>query len=257
MIIRVRCIFGERPPHRPLCNPARRWYPVAHFIHDKGFVKTVCLICLIAVVGIDPLLAASAKSPRGIPTNFEIIEKISGETAREIISGIGTIAQEDVVLLSKAKSAGNVDFVLENAFVMEMRSAGMKLAIEAPKKEGAVAQSGNYRLSYQIVRLSLSYPRISRKWWLGSKMVDRAAQADVFVQFIDLATGDIAWVKEIHKEYRDTIDYSQLKLVEEAQYDFTKPSRSEFKMTKLLEPLVVGGIVIGLVYLFFSNQSSK
>jgi hypothetical protein len=230
---------------------------VAHFIRDKGFVKTVCLMCLIAVVGIDPLLAASERSPGGILTNFEIIEKISGETVREIISGIGTIASENVVLLSKTKSAGNVDFVLENAFVMEMRNAGIKLAIETPKKDAPAATVGNYRLSYQIVRLSLSYPRISRKWWLGSKVVERAAQADVFVQFIDLATGDIAWVKEIHKEYRDTIDYSRLKLVEEAQYDFTRPSRSEFKMTRLLEPLVVGGIVVGLVYLFFTNQSSK
>jgi signal recognition particle subunit SEC65 len=257
MIITVRCIIGERLPHRPRGNPARRWYPVANFIHDKGFVKTVCFICLIAILGIDPLFAASDKSLRGIPTNFEIIERISAETVQEIISGLGTIRQEDVVLLNKTKTAGNVDFVLENAFVREMRNAGIRLAIEAPKKDEAVVASGNFRLSYQIVRLSLSYPRISRKWRLGSKVVARAAQADVFVQFIDLATGDIAWVKEIHKEYNDTIDYSKLKLVEEAQYDFTRPSRSEFKMTKLLEPLVVGGIVVGLVYLFFSNQSSK
>ncbi len=220
---------------------------MANFIRDKGFVKTVCFICLIAVLGIDPLLAVAEKPLGGIPTNFEIIEKISTETVQEIISGIGTLRPEDVVLLNKAKTAGTVDFVLENAFVREMRAAGIRLAIEAPKKDEAVAASGNYRLSYQIVRLSLSYPRISRTWWLGSKHVARAAQADVFVQFIDLATGDIAWVKEIHKEYNDTIDYSKLKLVEEAQYDFTRPSRSEFRMTKLLEPLVEGGIVVGLV----------
>jgi hypothetical protein len=257
MIITVRCIGGERVPHRPRGNPARRCYPVANFIRDKGFVKTVCLICLFAVLGVDPLLAVAEKPLGGIPTNFEIIEKVSTETVQEIISGIGTLRPEDVVLLNKAKTAGTVDFVLENAFVREMRAAGIRLAIEAQKKDEAVAASGNYRLSYQIVRLSLSYPRISRTWWLGSKHVARAAQADVFVQFIDLATGDIAWVKEIHKEYNDTIDYSKLKLVEEAQYDFTRPSRSEFRMTKLLEPLVVGGIVVGLVYLFFSNQSSK
>jgi len=214
-------------------------------------------MCLVAVLGIDPLIAASEQSPRGIPTNFQIIERISGETVREIISGMGTIRQEGVVFLNKTKSAGSVDFVLENTFAMEMRDAGIRIAIEAPKKDEPVVASGNYRLSYQIVRLSLSYPRISRKWWLGSKVVERAARADVFVQFVDLATGDVVWVKEIHKEYKDTIEYSELKLVEEAQYDFTRPSRSEFKMTRLLEPLVVGGIVVGLVYLFFSNQSSN
>jgi hypothetical protein len=257
MIITVRCIVGERLPRRPIGNPVRRWYPVATLIHDKGFVKTVCFICLIAVLGIDPLFAASDKPLRGIPTNFEIIERISTETVQDIISGMGTIRQEDVVLLNKAKTAGNVDFVFENAFAREMRVAGIRVAIEASQKDDPAEASGNYRLSYQIVRLSVAYTDISRPWWLFSKRVERSARADLFVQFIDLATGDIAWVKEIHKEYGDTIPYSKLKLVEDAQYDFTRPSRSEFKMARILEPLVVGGIVVGLVYLFFSNQSSN
>ena len=75
-------------------SPARRWYPVVNFIRDKGFVKTVSVICLIAVLGIDPLLAASEKSKPEVPTNFEIIERMSNEAVREIISGIGTIRQE-------------------------------------------------------------------------------------------------------------------------------------------------------------------
>lgn len=257
MIITVRCIVGERQPRRPVGSPARRWYPVVNFIRDKGFVKTVSVICLIAVLGIDPLLAASEKSKPEVPTNFEIIERMSNEAVREIISGIGTIRQEDLVLLTKTKTAGNVDFVLENTFVREMRNAGIRVAIEAPQKDDPVEASGNYRLSYQIVRLSVAYTDISRPWWLFSKRVERSARADLFVQFIDLSTGDIALVKEIHKEYGDTIPYSKLKLVEDAQYDFTRPSRSEFKMARILEPLVVGGIVVGLVYLFFSNQSSN
>jgi hypothetical protein len=257
MIITVRCIIGERLPQRPVGNPVRRWYPVANFIRDKGFVKTVCFVCLIAVLGIDPLLAASENSKPEISTNFEILERISTEAVLEIISGMGPIGKDDIILLNKTKTAGTVDFVLENAFVREIRAAGLRVAIEAPKKDEPVVVSGNYRLSYQIVRLSVAYTDISRPWWLFSKRVERSAQADLFVQFIDLATGDIAWVGEIHKEYGDKIPYSKLKLVEEAQYDFTRPSRSEFKMARLLEPLVVGGIVVGLVYLFFSNQSSK
>jgi hypothetical protein len=226
-------------------------------MHDNRFVKAVCLVCLVAVLGIDPLYAASEASRTAVATNFEIIERVCTEAARDVVSAIGTIPREDIVLLNKTKTAGNVDFVLENAFVKEMRNAGIRVTVEGPKKDDAAPPNGTYRLSYQIVRLTLAYPRISRRWFLGSKTVARAVRADVFVQFIDLATGDIAWVKEVHKEYNDTIPYSQLKMVEEAQYDFTRPPHSEFKMTRLLEPLVVGGIVVGLVYLFFSNQSSK
>jgi hypothetical protein len=215
------------------------------------------MVCLIAVLGIDPLFAASEQSKPEIPTNFEIIERLSAESVREIIAGIGSVGKNDLVLLSKAKSAGAVDFVLENSFVREMRSAGFRFAIESAKKDDPVNAGGKYRLSYQIVRLSVAYTDISRPWWLFSKRVERSAQADIFVQLVDVATGDVTWVGEIHRGYGDKIPYGKLKVVEDAQYDFTRPSRSEFKMSRILEPIVVGGIVVGLVYLFFSNQSSE
>jgi len=213
------------------------------------------MVCLFAVLGIDPLLAASEKSEPEILTNFEIVERLSSESVREIIAGIGSVGKSDLVLLSKAKTAGTVDFVLENVFVREMRAAGFRFAIESAKKDDPVNAGGKYRLSYQIVRLSVAYVDISRSW-LFWKRVERSAQADLFVQLVDVATGDITWVGEIHKEYGDKIPYGDLKVVEDAQYDFTRPSRSEFKMSRILEPIVVGGIVVGLVYLFFSNQSS-
>ena len=223
-------------------------------MHNKRFLKTVCSICLFTVLGVDPLFAATGKSQRGILTNFEIIERISSEVAQDIIAQIGALQQGDTVLLNKTKSAGNVDFIMENALATGMRDAGIMLAVETPNKDASVAPATRYRLSYQIIRLSLSYPRIARKWWLGPREVARAARADIFIQFINLTTGDIVWVRESHKTYSDTIDYSLIKSVEDAQYDFTRPPHSEFKMTRLFEPLIVGGIVVGLVYLFFSNQ---
>jgi hypothetical protein len=207
------------------------------------FLKVISFICLFTVLGIDPLCARAVSLQTGTPTNFEIIERISAEAVRDIIAQIGALQPGDALTLTKAKSAGAVDFMLENAFVTEMRNAGIRLAIET-----------KYRISYQIIRLSLSYPRVERKLWFGPRKVSRTARADIFTQFIDRTTGDIVWVREIHKTYSDTIDYSMLKAVEDAQYDFTRPPRNEFKMTRLFEPLIVGGIVIGLVYLFFSNQ---
>ena len=147
--------------------------------------------------------------------------------------------------------------MLENTFVREMRNAGIRVAIEAPQKDDRSKRAGITVSRTRSCDCPSPTTDISRPWWLFSKRVERSARADLFVQFIDLSTGDIALVKEIHKEYGDTIPYSKLKLVEDAQYDFTRPSRSEFKMARILEPLVVGGIVVGLVYLFFSNQSSN
>jgi hypothetical protein len=223
-------------------------------MRDERFLRVVCFVCLLTAIGIDPLRAAAMGAQKDTPTNFEIIGRISAEAVRDIIAQIGVLRQGETVILHKAKSAGSVDFMMENAFTTEMRDAGIRLSVEAAERDTGAVQRVRYRLSYQIIRLSLSYPRVERKWWFGPREVTRSANATLFVQFINLATGDIAWVREINKSYRDAIDYSMLNAVEDAQYDFTRPPHSEFKMTRLFEPIVVGGIVIGLVYLFFSNQ---
>jgi hypothetical protein len=235
----------------------RRSRAVLYLIRSKGFLRFVCSLCFLTVLGVDPLWAAGPAADTEPPTNFEIIGKISAETAGEIVSAIGALGQGDLVLVTKAKSGGSADFLLENAFVEKMHAAGLRIAIDAGSKDPAVASAARYRLSYQVIRLNISYPDVSRTWLIGPRKVERLALADVFVQFIDLSTGDILWVRETHKRYDDTIGYGDLKSVEDAQYDFTKPPHSGFKMSRLLEPVVVGGIVVGLIYLFFSNQSNK
>ena len=242
------------------CSPARRLYQVCQFIQTRGFVKTVCIMCLFAVLGIDPLLCRRGElaTPK-VPTNFEIIERISSEAVRDIIARDRNAAgRKAVVLLIKTKIGGNVDFMLENAFVKEMRNAGIRARDrDAGRRTIRAPRSGNTGSRTRSSGCRSPIRGFREKWWLGPKRGRASsARADIFAQFIDLSTGDIVWVREIHKDYGDTIDYSMLKLVEDPQYDFTRPSRSEFKMSRLFEPLVVGGIVVGLVYLFFSNQSN-
>ena len=50
---------------------------------------------------------------------------------------------------------------------------------------------------------------------------------------------------------------SLLDSVEDEEYAFCKPTRNEFKWSRLIEPLAVAGIITGLVFLFFSNQSEE
>jgi hypothetical protein len=214
------------------------------------------MICLLAFVAADPLCAAAGKQDARVPTNFELIEKVSSEAATEIVSGLGALQGDGIVLLSKSKAAGEADFIMENALVKHLRDAGVRVSLESTKSQDSTSVAPAYRLAYQVIRLNIAYPKISRKWLFGSKQVERSAKADIFAQFININTGDILWVRESHKQFGDRILYSQLGSVEEKQYEFTRPARNEFKLMKLLEPVVVGGIVVGLVYLFFSNQSN-
>jgi hypothetical protein len=74
---------------------------------------------------------------------------------------------------------------------------------------------------------------------------------------IETGSGEIVWVGDTQKRYEDVISYSLLEKVEDPEYSFTRPERKEIRLSRLIEPLVVGGVVIGLVFLFFSNQSNE
>ena len=191
-----------------------------------------------------------------VPSNFNILEKVAKDSIDELLSNVDeNQIGNGIVLVEKSKGIGDVDFVFENMLVKEMKQKGFRIALGSdhvrPQNTSA------FKFSYQLIRFSIRYPEITRKYWLGAKKVKRQAEADVFAKLIDLKSGDVVWVGESEKKYKDEIAHSLLDMVEDKQYAFTMPERKEVKWSKLAEPVVVTGIVAGLVYLFFSNQNNE
>jgi hypothetical protein len=226
---------------------------VSLFTDNEGLLKALCALCVFAFLAGD---TAFALEPGGeVLTNFQVLEKISTDGAREIVAEIQAKAPTGFVLLTKVKGAGDSDFIFDDALVTQMRNAGYRVTLSKPNV--AVPDSVVYELSYRIIRLSLVYPRIWRHHWFGSKAVERLARVTIRAELLERTTGTVLAVVDSQKQYTDTIPYALLGVVEEKQYEFTRPEREEFKMAKIVEPIIVAGIVTGLVYLFFSNQSNK
>ncbi len=136
-----------------------------------------------------------------------------------------------------------------------MTEAGLRIASKVVDTD----QTGTsaYVFAYQIITYSIEYPDIGRSYWVGAKEVERLAEMGLFVKLLDSVTGEIVWVGETQKKYEDRIAYSLLDRVEDPARDFTMPVRDEIKWSRFVEPVIVTGIVVGLVYLFFSNQDSN
>ena len=213
-------------------------------------------LCLFSFIGLIPISSASQGTGERVATNFSILEDLSGEALGELIRNMPDIPRGASLYLEKQKGVGEIDFVLENVMIVAFRNAGFKVTEENPRERIPDQPLPAYKLSYQIIRMSLTYPDISRRYWLGAKEVERNAEIDIFAQLIDMESGDIIWVGDTHKEYDDVIGYSLLERVEDPEYDFTRPERKELRWSRLIEPMIVGGVVVGLVYLFFSNQSN-
>jgi len=216
-----------------------------------------CILCLLLIIVVNPTSPLPREIEERILTNYQIIEQLSADAIDELIANMPSLLGNRLVILEKKKGIGEADFVFENVLVKMMRDSGFKVTQSDPEDKTIDVESMAYRFSFQLIRMSLSYPKISRRYWLGAKMVERKAEIDIFAQLIDLRTGGITWVGDTQKQLGDVIAYSQLKYVEDEQYGFTKPPREELRWSRLVEPIVVGGIVVGLVYLFFSNQSNE
>jgi hypothetical protein len=198
----------------------------------------------------------STSPGESVSTNFQLLEDLSRSVTNELLLNMPRFPNETLIYLKKDKGVGAADFILENIMLLVFQDAGVTVTLENPRERLEEAPRAAYQLSYQIIKMSLKYQKISRRYWFGAKQVEREAELGVFAQLIDVGSGDIIWVGDTQKNHEDIIGYSLLEQVEDPEYAFTRPERKEIRLGRLVEPMIVGGVVIGLVYLFFSNQSN-
>ena len=226
------------------------------FRNRKGCTYLGFFVSLALFVIFIPATIAPQEEAGTVFTNYGIIERISIEAIDELLNNMKPVPKSKLVVLKKDRSIGDIDFVFENLLLKQMNDTGWRVSQGRSRTADTLGVIGDYEFTYQLIKLNFTYPKISRRYWFGEKRVERASEIGIFAQLIDLSTGDILWVGDVHKSYGDVIPYGMLDQVEDEQYEFTKPVRNELRWRRLLEPIVVTGIVTGLVYLFFSNQSN-
>ena len=108
-------------------------------------------------------------------------------------------------------------------------------------------------MEFRVGDFGVHYVGEGRPFFLGPKRVERATSVDLSCRLIDGRTDDVKWVGEGDAVRIDRIAKSKLPIYETAGFTPTPlPNRGSFRY---VEPVVVGGIVAGLVYLFYTNQN--
>lgn len=120
-----------------------------------------------------------------------------------------------------------------------------------------VALSNAVTLTFQNVAFAMSYPDVYRSHLVGGKKIKRRADVRVHATIADAATGQVLWVGEAGREHEDEFDYGDSARVEQGSYPFARPILPGGGWGKYAEPVFVTGIIVGLIYLFFSNQSDN
>jgi hypothetical protein len=245
-------------------NGTRAW------IRDVAAAAAWCAALAIATH------AAGARAAEAAATNLDVLNRLTTEVVNELqgkfMPGVGG---RPVRL--KPFAAGDDYVFVTNVFMTELTRAGVTTLAPAtiqpvpggaPGNPGAgaagmdaavtdpAAPEGALVLQYQNVAFSMKYVDSHRSYVFGGKRVERQASVRVMATLSD-ASGAVLWVGEAQRESLDEFDYGDAARIEEGNYQFARPVMPSGGWGRYAEPVFVTGVIVGLIYLFFSNQSDN
>jgi len=156
------------------------------------------------------------------------------------------------LLLLKAEEDHPANWLLEDELVSYLLSSNYKVALHSTEPNNNLSESQS--LFYRIIEMSLNYPKVKRKGFLGARLVTRKALLNLSFRLEDNATGKVLWTKRGKEERSDLIKKSMIKSVNNQSYPFLSPSLPDDPQSRFIEPTLVVAVVGGLIYLFFANR---
>ena len=221
-----------------------------------------------AVIFCALLCAAACPAARAadVPTNLDLMSNMATQVVEELLANLPSHVTGDQVMLSPYGQGERYQF-LTNQFSIVLSGRGYKVSASnvADSVSSAATQSYSggqtnargYKLIYQALDFRLMYPKAYRAYLIGGKRVKREADIRVLAKVVDETDGSIVWMGEASRSHSDNFSVGDIDEVEAGLYRFTKPERPETNWGKIVEPVVVTGIIVGLIYLFFSNQNDS
>ncbi len=156
------------------------------------------------------------------------------------------------LLILQAEEAHPANWLLEEELVSYLLSLNYQVVLHSKESKSVLPESKS--LFYRIIEMSLDYPEIKRKSFLGGRMVTRRSWLNLSFRLEDGATGHVLWTKRGQQERSDFIKKSMVKSLNNQSYPFLSPPLPGDSHSRFLEPALVAVVVGGLIYLFFANR---
>lgn len=222
-------------------------------IKRRLVLKIICIWFLACAAWINPL-ESSAEENKTIQEDPSSNEEFLRNSIRSLLGRtlIDFPEAGSKLLLLKAEEEHPGNWLLEDELVFYLLSSNYKVALHSTEPINNLPES--WSLFYRIIEMSLNYPKIERKGFLGKRMVTRKAGLNFSFRLEDNATGKVLWTKRGKEERSDMIKKSLVKSVNNQSYPLLSPSLPDDPQSRFLEPALVVAVVGGLIYLFFANR---
>jgi len=204
-------------------------------------------VCTVALV---LLSAPDVHADDPAPTNLDLMTHLGTRVVEDITGKIDSDVRGVRVQLYHG---GNTEEykLLEDIFTQLLEERGVETVHGAMSDDDSL-----YTIDYNIPVFRLSYTKVYRSHLIGGKKIKREANLKVKARLMSDG-GDVLWIGESSAQQSDQFPHGDLARVQEGSYKFVTPEMPGSGWGKVVEPVLVSAIIVGMVYLFFSNQSDS
>jgi hypothetical protein len=213
--------------------------------------RAIALVWLIASVVV--AVGAGRATAGEAGSNLDLMTNLTRGAVAEVVATLDGARAGRGVRLVAAAASEEYRFI-ENVFTAVLTERGVQVFKE--RGEGEAPQNA-VALHYEATEFGVTYPDVFRTYLIGGKKVRREALVTIVATLVDPASGAVLDVAEASRETSDVFSHGNLDRVEQGTFEFVRPAVPSSGWTRIVEPVFVSGIIIGLIYLFFSNQSDE
>lgn len=210
----------------------------------------------LATVSIDPVIGA--RGPRVAATNLQIIQLVANAAVERALQ-TAPLDSGSHVTLAPAESHP-LNFLMEHAMLRELSRRHVTATVRRTLVPDdslatlAIAERDPL-LEYQLASARITYLRLIGGYLLPSRIkVERQGLVQGGLVLRDPGTSRVLWTADATANLVDRVPRGQIKLAEDERYSDLKGEIPERNLGRYTEPLVVAGVIGGLVVLFFQNR---
>lgn len=197
-----------------------------------------------------------SRGPRVPYTNLQVAEFVADSAFG---AGLGSAPLEagSRVVLAPAHDHP-LNFVAEGALLEQLAARNVEVTVRrTPVPDDSLtllyAQTGDPLLEYTLASARTTYLRFVGIL-PGRVQIERQSQIQGALGMRDPSSSRVLWTHDVGLGLVDRFPRSRVPLVEDPRYPELKGELPQRNVDKVIEPIVVVGVVGGLVALFFQNR---
>jgi len=197
--------------------------------------------------------AAVTRAPRG---NLDVISDLAREVIAEAVGKMRI--PEGAPVHTRQIESSDANWLIKSLLLEELTSRGHVVRSGQMSAAAAAATEGGpavYEVAYRIVNCQTTLPRSWREWVVGSRKFERRTEVDMRFEFSD-ESKSIIWAGGVQREKREIISGADMRELASPGHPFAAPEADPGGWDKIFEPVIVAGIVGGLIYLFYTSRST-